>query len=156
MSDQDGAPGDSGTGREDAIFSELKRVVADSDPVPGQVLAAAIDSETWRRVDAELAELVYDSVVDAELVRNARGTRQLTFEAPELTVELEVRPAALDGQLVPPQPAQIELRHSEGNLTAVADRLGHFRVEHIPQGPVSLRCQPDGGSTPTVTSWVVI
>ncbi len=141
---------------DDDLFSALKRVVGDSDPVPADVVAAAIASETWRRVDAELAELVYDSVVDAELVRNIRGARQLTFEAPELTVEVEVRPASLDGQIVPPQAAQIELRHSEGSLTVAADRLGHFRVDHVPRGPVSLRCQPQGGTVPTVTSWVVI
>lgn len=138
------------------VVDDLKRVIGDADPVPPEVLAAAVASRAWRRVDAELAELVYDSVVDAVLVRNRGGARQLTFEASGLTVEVEVGPRTLDGQLVPPQPAQVELRHRHGTLTVSADRLGHFRVEHVPHGPVSLRCQPDAAGTPTETAWVVI
>ena len=138
------------------VFDDLKRVIGDADPVPPEVVAAAVASRTWRRIDAELAELVYDSVVDAVLVRNRGGARQLTFEASGLTVEVEVGPRALDGQIVPPQPAQVELRHRDGSLSVSADRLGHFRVEQVPQGPISLRCQPDGACTPTETAWVVI
>ena len=147
-------------GPEDAdereVFDDLKRVIGASDPVPVEVLEAAMASRTWRRLDAELAELVYDSVVDGALVRNSRGARQLTFEATGLTVEVEVGPVALDGQLVPPQAAQVELRHHQGSVTVSADHLGHFRVEEVPRGPVSLRCQPDASGAPTETAWVVI
>ena len=138
------------------VFDDLRRVIAGTDPVPLDVIEAAKASRVWRRLDAELAELVYDSVVDAALIRDSRGARQLTFDAPDLTVEVAVGPRSLDGQLVPPQPAQVELRHSHGSLTVTADRLGHFRVAPIPSGPVSLRCQPDAASAPTETAWVVI
>jgi hypothetical protein len=156
MSDERGATSDPNEVDEGVVFADLKRVIGDSDPVPAEVVEAAVASRTWRRVEAELAELVYDSVVDADLVRAGRGGRQLTFEAPELTVEVEVGLVSLEGQLVPPQSAQVEVRHRDGSLTVAADRLGHFRVEGVPHGPVSLRCQPDLGSAPTVTSWVVI
>ena len=138
------------------VFDDLKRMIGDSDPIPREVIKAALESRVWRRVDAELADLVYDSVVDTALVRNSRGARQLTFEASMLTVEVEVGPAALDGQLVPPQPAQVQLRHRRGTLTVAADRLGHFRLDEIPDGPVSFRCQPDHEGVPTETAWVVI
>lgn len=141
---------------EEEIFAELKQVIADADPVPPEVLAAAVGSKAWRRVDEELAELIYDSVVDAELVRSDRGGRQLTFSGPELTVEVEVGPLSLDGQLVPPQPGAVEVRHRGGSRTVAADHLGHFRLDEVPHGPVSLKCQTDVGGAPTITSWVVI
>ena len=156
MSDRNGPTIDDEDFDEEAVFADLKRVIGGADPVPAEVVQAALASRTWRRVDAELAELVYDSVVDGALVRSSRGGRQLTFEAPELTVEVEVGPGSLEGQLVPPQPGQVEVRHSDGSLTVAADRHGHFRVEAALHGPVSLRCQPDLGNVPTVTSWVVI
>ena len=156
MSDWNGPTTDNGDFDEEAVFADVKRVIGGSDPVPAHVVEAALASRTWRRVDAELAELVYDSVVDGALVRSSRGGRQLTFEATELTVEMEVGPGSLEGQLVPPQPGQVEVRHSDGSLTVAADRHGHFRVEAVLHGPVSLRCQPDLASAPTVTSWVVI
>lgn len=156
MSEGNGSTTDDEDFDEEAVFADLKRVIGGSDPVPAEVVQAALASRTWRRVDAELAELVYDSVVDGALVRSSRGGRQLTFEAPELTVEVEVGPGSLEGQLVPPQPGRVEVRHSDGSLTVAADRHGHFRVEAVLHGPVSLRCQPDLGNVPTVTSWVVI
>jgi hypothetical protein len=156
MSKDKGGEPDPDDGDEEMIFLELKRVLADSDPVPAEVVEAAMASRTWRRLDAELAELVYDSLVDGELVRSSRGQRQLTFEGPGLTVEVELGPVALHGQIVPPRSATVEVRHRGPSLTVTADRLGHFRVERMPHGPVSFKCQLDPGSAPTVTSWVVI
>ena len=50
-------------------------------PFPS-VLAAARGSFTWRTIDAELAELAYDSALDTErltAVRSADTARLLTF-----------------------------------------------------------------------------
>ena len=154
MSDHNGSGPDGIS--EDAIFHELKRVIGDSDGVPPHVVDAALASRAWRRVDAELAELVYDSLLEPPLVRNGGTARQLTFEAPAWTLEVEVGPVALDGQLVPPQPAHVTIRHRGGSVTVAADRLGHFRVDGVPHGPVSLRCLSDISGSAMVTSWVVI
>ena len=141
---------------EEAIFAEVKQVVSEADPVPPEMLAAAVASRVWRRVDEELAELINDSVVDAGLIRSDRRGRQLTFAGSELSVELEVGPASLEGQLVPPQRGEVEVRHRGGTLSVAADHLGQFRLEDVPHGPVSLKCRPEGGGMPTITSWVVI
>jgi hypothetical protein len=156
MSHHDGQVPEPEEGDEREVFEDLKRVIGDADPVPPEVIDAALASRSWRRVDAELADLIYDSIVDGAFVRSDRGARQLTFEAAGLTVEVEVGIRSMDGQLVPPQSAQVEVRHRDGTLTVAADRLGHFRVEHVPHGPVSLRCQPDAARGATETTWVVI
>ena len=87
------------------------------------------------------------------------GPRQLTFQGPQLTIEVE-----LDGpgreltcQVVPPQPATLEVRHGGGSLDAGADEFGTFYVPGLPGGAVSLRCVPlSGASRPIATSWVTV
>ena len=52
----------------------LARAVQAIEPVPADVVAAAKASFTWRTIDAELAELTFDSVADTDaLVGRARG-----------------------------------------------------------------------------------
>ena len=108
-------------------------------------------------------KLAYDSAADAEAaatVRSSGGRRLLTFDAPEVSVELEVVEAAgerrLEGQLVPPQPATIEVRHQGGTVTAEADELGRFSAAGLEHGPVSLVCRLHGQAGAIVTDWLVI
>jgi len=144
----------------DELLDRLTRLAAVHDPVPQAVVDAAIASENWRDIDAELAELVFDSAVDGAMV-GARGVldgRQLTFEAPGMTVELEVlgEPARIQGQLVPAGEADVEILHPRGSVSVHADPLGHFRADGVPEGPVSLRCRVEGSEAPvTSTDWVV-
>jgi hypothetical protein len=144
----------------DELLGRLKVLTAALDPVPQRVVKAAGASFSWHSIDAELAELVYDSVVDEELVgARGGGARQLTFEAPDVTIELEVTPDSgrINGQLVPPAEADVEVRHPEGTLTVRADRFGHFRADGVPSGPISLRCLtggPAGGAAHT--DWVTL
>ncbi|HBW18475.1 MAG TPA: hypothetical protein DEH11_05400, partial [Actinobacteria bacterium] len=102
---------------DDELEEELRRTAASLDPVPPELLRAAADAFTWRTVDAELAELVYDSLVDEDalaLVRGGSDRRLLSFEAGGLSIDLEVSTAGaareLTGQLAPPQRASIEIR----------------------------------------------
>lgn len=147
--------------RADDLFARLKEVGRRVDAVPGHVIAAARASGSWQNIDAELAELVYDSLLEGELVgvRGGAGTRQLTFETPGLSLEVEVAsdPSRVNGQISPPQEADIEVRHADGSLTVRTDALGHFRIEALPPGPVSFAYQTAGSGTPsTHTDWVVL
>jgi hypothetical protein len=139
------------------FYDELSRVVFARDRVPADVVGAAKACFAWRNVDEELAALVYDSADETPALTGVRGgsARQLTFEADELTIELEVGGAArgVVGQLVPAQPASIELRHGGGSAFVDTDDLGRFGIERVPEGPVSLRLQPAGGGR-VATDWV--
>jgi hypothetical protein len=144
------------------LFEELRRLVELADPVPARVLEAARGSFTWRTIDAELAELAYDSMLDAgreALVRTSGAGRVLTFESPGLAVEVEVTAVAsarrLMGQLVPPQPAAIEIRHAGGTTAVDADDLGRFSADGIAAGPVSLVCRLAEART-IATDWLVL
>lgn len=104
-------------------------------------------------MDAELAELTSPNQL-AE-VRSLRTPTLLTFEAPSLTVELEVLEAAtgrrLLGQFVPPVPGQVEVRHGGRTTTVAADEVGRFSVDDVAEGPVSLLCT--AGSRVVQTDW---
>jgi hypothetical protein len=141
----------------EGFFSTLHRVVRERDGVPAGVVAAAKASFAWRSIDDELASLVYDSADEPGLLAGVRGgsARQLTFSSDGLTIELEVDGPGrgLVGQLVPPQPAAIEVRHLDGSSFVSADELGRFDLVQVPHGPVSLRCEAGAGGR-IATDWV--
>jgi hypothetical protein len=148
---------------DDVLMDELRTLAAADDPTPPNVLAAARGSYTWRTIDAELAGLVYDSVLDAEglaAVRSADTVRLLTFETAGLAIELEVTAVAgsrrLLGQLVPPGRGFVELRHAGGVLELEADEVGRFSADAVEPGPVSLRCRREGERSVVETEWVTI
>jgi hypothetical protein len=135
------------------------------DGITDATCEAGSDGFTWRPIDAEVAELAYDSVADRSLasaVRGSEGTRLLTFEAPGLTVEVEVTALGarrhMIGQLLPNRRARVMVRHQDGIATVDADRFGRFRVEDLPSGPGSLRCHLAGeeAGAPVVTDWVTL
>ena len=73
---------------DDAVLEEqLRQIIERLDPVPERLLAAAKDCYTWRTVDSDLAELVFDSMAEDHgvLVRGADDPRLLSFEAHDLT-----------------------------------------------------------------------
>lgn len=155
-----------GAGRDEESgdpMTTLSALVARMDPVPPAVLEAARATFTWRTIDAELAELAFDSTSsDAVLagVRSAAaGPRLLSFEAPGLVIELEVSEIGdlrrFVGQLVPPTAAELEVRHPTGATSASADERGRFTVDRIPAGPVSVRVVLGDGD-PVETAWVSV
>jgi hypothetical protein len=147
------------------LEEELRELAARIDPVPPLLMQAAIDALSWRDIDAELAELVFDSLFDADeasLVRSSADRRMVTFRTPGLTIDVEVSSAgsgrSVMGQIVPPQRARVEIRHREGTTAIDADELGRFQSGTLQAGPVSLRLHPEtaGGQPAVITDWVSI
>jgi hypothetical protein len=147
------------------LESELRQAAARFDPVPPELLAAAAGAFSWRTIEAELAELVFDSQVDHDEVALVRGPperRLLSFHAAGLTIDLEVTAVSssrgLVGQLAPPRQASVEIRVGDTSIAVEADDLGRFRAGPLPTGPMSLRCGLASGVSgrPVVTDWVPI
>ena len=97
---------------DDELEAEFRRLAADREPVPAELVQAAVDAFGWRDIDAELAELVYDSLVDADeasLVRGPPGQRLVSFAVGGVTIDVEVTSAGpgrtVMGQIAPPQRA---------------------------------------------------
>jgi hypothetical protein len=108
---------------------------------------------TWRTVDAEIAALTYDSAQDRELASATRAEaallRALTFASNELTIELEVTADSLQGQLVPPQPGQMEIQSAGGKILVrvEVDETGYFVIRPEPRGSFRLCVRTTVGRT---------
>jgi hypothetical protein len=109
--------------------------------------------------DARMGEQVPDvpSHADASPER-----RKLSFRASGLTIELEITDGGghqrLTGQLIPRQPAVVQIRAAGGVITVQADPLGRFSADTVPFGPVSVRCRLGGDAdrSPVVTGWITL
>ena len=133
------------------IEDELRALLRRADPVPPQVDEAARIAFTWRTIDAELAELMLDSYESELAVRGGAGPRTLSFEAPQLVIELEVtagegRSRDVAGQLLPPGPATVTMEQGPGESVSVeADELGRFSFAGLHAGPARVRVSVAAG-----------
>lgn len=149
---------------DDALLAELAGVLKQVSGPPPELVEAGKALFTWRTLDAELAELSYDSVeADAgsepAAVRATGQPRILTFEADDLTIEVEVdeTPGArrLIGQLTPPGPAELELRGPADAVLGVADGFGRF-VLALPTQRLRSSLRVRRGGHAAETSWVTL
>jgi hypothetical protein len=153
---------------DDPLIAELRAFVAEADPVPALVSEAAKAALGWRRLDADLAELLSDSTLDAEQLALTRGpgapVRSVSFSSGQLMIDLDVhvdgQRRTLLGQLSPPSAATIEVQRAddETTTTAESDSLGRFRVEVVAGPPVRLRVLSAAPAAVAAveTSWISI
>ena len=144
---------------DDELLMLLGDALGLADPVPPVVTEYAKAGFGWRTIDADLAELVFDSATEELVgVRSDDDTRQVTFRAPGVEIEVAVMSEGarrIIGQLVPPQQAEIEMRFDGTSLTTTSDGLGRFTFQDVPTGPISLRCVLEGDQT-VQTDWVIV
>jgi hypothetical protein len=148
------------------LEEQLRQVAARFEPLPADLLRTAVGAYTWRTIDADLAELIFDSAVDhddAALVRGPQQDRLLSFRCGGLTIDVEIAGAgagrSLIGQLLPPQAGHVEIRQgADAPLTVEADELGRFSAGPLRAGPLCLRCSTGtpAGRRAVVTDWVTI
>lgn len=145
--------------QEDQIIATLRKGLQQSDPVPSMVSEFAGALFTWRNIDAELAELSFDSI-DEETpsgVRSTTAARMISFEVGRWTIDVEYSPVTglLMGSVSPEASFTVEL-HSRGDLFAVeSDDLGRFELDGIEPGPASLVLRFADGAM-VKTSWIVL
>lgn len=146
------------------LCDELRTLLALGDPVPAEALDAAKGAFSWRTVDADLAQLAFDSLVDREgLVLRSVGVdtrRSISFEAAEVTIEIEVVTVGgkcrLTGQVVPARSGSVDIRSADKALSVGLDEIGRFHGD-IDPGPMSLRFQMAGdGGAVVETDWVTV
>ncbi len=155
MNGDDGMPGGPEEFVDGLLEEELRQAAAVLDPVPAELVQAALEAFALHELDARLAELTFDSLVDALPIRGVTDApRMLTFRAGETTVDVEVTEDGLIGQLLPPQPARIEVLGGPQTARAplTADPLGRFTSTTPPSGPFALRLRT--GAEVIVTEWL--
>jgi hypothetical protein len=145
---------------DDSLFAALQEALRAREAVPAEFIEAGKSAFAWHNIDAELAQLTYDSIRDADyqasLRAEAASIRALTFTSAHLTVELEVTGDTLLGQIIPAQGGMIRVQPRDGGETTVtADEIGCFSIRPIPSGPFRLYCQT-GADLDALTGWITL
>jgi hypothetical protein len=148
-----------GWSSDDALMADLKRALDRSAPGSDAVMETGRLAFTWRTVDAELASLSYDSLLDdGAAVRGASATaRSLEFESDDVAVTVDVLPRRMVGQLVPASRGEIVVESRTGEVgRGVVDDHGCFAfdVDLTADALLRLRCTTDGRTV--VTDWIAI
>jgi len=145
---------------DDQLLAALGEAVRARQAVPAEFIETAKNPYAWHNIDAELAQLSYDSSHDeswsAAVRSEIASVRALTFTSAHFSIELDVAEDSLLGQIVPPQGGTIEARTGAGAATTTAvDQLGRFSIEPVPASPFRLHYSAAEG-TDLVTGWITL
>jgi hypothetical protein len=145
---------------DERLLAALGEALKASEDVPSWFVETGRNAFAWHNIDAELAQLTYDSNEDRREVAVVRSetasVRSLTFTSAHLTVELEVAENSLLGQIIPPRGGTLEIHTKAGTISATeVDEIGCFAVDPIPDSPFRLRCRTADG-TDVLTGWITI
>ncbi len=135
---------------DEALVAELGAALRAEREVPARFVEIGKAAFAWHSVDAELAELTFDSSTDSGALAGVRSepaaARAMTFSANRLTIELEVAEDALLGQIVPAQAGVLEVQRRDGTTNAVSvDEVGWFMIRPRPVGLFRLRVRAADG-----------
>jgi hypothetical protein len=143
--------------QEENLVSLLRTGLDVSDPVPADVTDFAKAALSWRNIDAELAELSYDSSEEPAAVRGVATARILAFESAEWMVDLEYDAFSghLMGQIEPARHMTVELHVIDKVLSTESDDEGRFGFDGIDNGPVAFVIRIEGEQV-VKTEWIVL
>jgi hypothetical protein len=145
---------------DEELLAALREALHARQAVPPEFVEAAKSAFAWHNIDAELAQLTYDSSRDCDyepsLRAEAASIRALTFTSAHLTIELEVTPDSLLGQIIPAQAGVIKIQPRGGAETEFpADEIGCFSIRPIPPDPFRLHCRTAAGID-ALTGWITL
>ena len=143
---------------DDQLLAALGAAIRARQAVPDALVEVGKGAYTWHRIDAELAQLTYDSMTDltAAVRSETASIRALTLTSPHLSMELEVSEDCLLGQVIPPRAGTLEAQTGAGASTeTTVDEIGCFAVDPTPASPFRLRFQAADG-TDVLTGWITL
>jgi hypothetical protein len=144
---------------DEELLAELREAMRARHAVPSWFVETGKSAYAWHNIDAELAQLTYDSQTDADRLAAVRSEnasiRALTFTSAHLSIELEVAGHSLLGQVIPPQAGTLEARTKAAATTSPVDEAGFFVLQPIPASPFQLRFRATDGAC-VMTGWITL
>ena len=147
---------------DEQLLAVLRESMRARQAVPETFVDMGKSVYAWHNIDAELAQLTYDSSRErdrdqmAGLRSETASIRALTFTSAHLTLELEVTENSLIGQVIPPRAGTLETQTGAGAITSTpVDEIGCFAVEPIPASPFRLRYRAADGAD-VLTGWITL
>jgi hypothetical protein len=147
---------------DDVLIALLRDSLDEVDPVPEGAIGFAKAVARMSGVDAELATLVADSLVDDvvlfrhDIAAEAPGDpadRLVTFATPQFSVDMDLQAdgATVIGAITPAISVEVDLETTQETLTTRSDELGRFQL--VAAGRLCrLRIHTADGSV--VTPWI--
>ena len=136
---------------DDELLAALGEAIRAREEVPEWFVETGKNAYAWHNIDAELAQLTYDSDSDRDAVAAVRSEaasiRALTFTSTQLSIELEVTEALLLGQIVPPRAGTLEVHTTAGATSCRWTRSGVSRSS--PSRPARSASAAGRATTPT-------
>ena len=148
-------------GDDEQLLTALSEAIKARQAVPSWFVETGKNAYAWHNIDAELAQLTYDSYDadkrEAAVVRSETASVQfLTFTSAHLTMELEVAGSSLLGQVIPPRSGTLEIHTRAGAIiTAEVDEIGRFTLDPSPDSPFRLRARTADGAD-LLTGWITL
>jgi hypothetical protein len=143
----------------DPAFQPLLDQLADAfddahlEPIPSRLSAAARAAYAWRRADAELAELLFDSASDTLV--GVRGTttdrRSFRYASGQFAIRVHLTDVSLIVMIEPPLSVECTVDRADGSERHRTDELGELVVD-APELPLRLEIELPGGTV--VTPWI--
>jgi hypothetical protein len=147
---------------DEQLLAALRESMRARQAVPAEFVEIGKSAYAWHHIDAELAQLTYDSSREQDREQTASmrsetaSIRALTFTSAHLSLELEVTDGSLLGQIIPPRAGTLETQTRAGATTSTpVDEIGCFVVDPIPAGPFRLRCRTVDGAD-VLTGWIML
>lgn len=138
---------------DDRMLERIGEAFEELDPIPGHLSDAARAAFSWRRADAELAELLFDSATD-ELV-GVRGTsserRSFRFGTDDFVIRVHLTAETMIVMVEPPLSVPCRIAGEDGVAEYHTDEYGELAVD-APDFPVRVEVDLPAGTV--VTPWV--
>ena len=145
---------------DDELQDVVGAVLDEDEPVPTGAVEFAAGAFAWRDVDAELAELLHDSLLEeAVALRADTATRLLVFQAGDLTLDVEHGPGELTGAVSPPASYEVEVRHADSDVEATGgrtDSAGMFRLPGEVRGTVRFVVSDPERQVSLLSPWITL
>ncbi len=144
---------------DERLLAALRDAMRARREVPEWFVETGKNAYGWHNIDAELAQLTYDSRQDdgapVAVRSESASIRALTFTSGQLSIELEVASGSLLGQIIPLRAGTLEVHTRAGVTSWPVDEIGCFAVTPIPASPFRLRCRMQDG-TDVLTGWITL
>lgn len=138
---------------DDTMLDRIGEAFDDVDPIPERLSDAARAAFGWRRADAELAELLFDSAND-DLVGvrgNSSERRSFRFGAADHVIRVHLTAETMIVMIEPPLAVPCRVVGEDGVAEHRTDEYGELAVD-APDFPVRVEVDLPGGTV--VTPWI--
>jgi hypothetical protein len=137
------------------VIERLADAFADAhlEPIPPRLSAAALDAYSWRRADAELAELLFDSASDTLV--GVRGTttdrRSFRYASGDVAIRVHLTDVSLNVMIEPPLSVVCTIDSPQGSEQHRTDEQGELVID-ARELPLRLEVELPSGNV--VTPWI--